>query len=364
MTAIICETCATPAAPLDWRCAQCGGVLEIKDLPAFDPARIVADDFSLWRYRALLPVEQRVSLGEGLTPLVPTTLDDGMRILAKLEMLNPTGSYKDRGTVTMLNHMAAQGAREVVEDSSGNAGASVAAYSSALGIRARIFVPAHGAPAKKALIRAFGGDLMEVAGPQHAKTEACEEAARSTPYASHAWSPYFVLGQMTAAYEVWEQMGRRAPDAIVTPLGHGGLFLGFARGFATLHAAGLIERVPRMFAVQAAQSDPIVRGWESGADVPPVIETQPTIADGIIVKIPMRGRQVLAALRATGGAALRVSEEAIAQAQQQLFRCGLLAEPTSSVTVAALPQVRAHLGRDDAQIVCALTGNALKNVGR
>lgn len=361
MTHIVCNDCGAVAQPLDWRCTVCGGSLDLEGLPAFDVEAIDTSDFSLWRYAAMLPVPRRISLGEGLTPLTYTDTDAG-RVWLKLEYLNPTGSYKDRGTVTMMNHMAAHDVTTVVEDSSGNAGASVAAYSSALGIHARIYVPETGSPAKKALIRAVGGELVEIPGPQHAKTEACEEAASTTPYASHAWSPYFVLGQMTAAYELWEQFGRRAPDAIVTPLGHGGLFLGLARGFRKLHDAGLIDRMPRLFAVQAQRSDPIVRGWEIGAEEPPIIDVQPTIADGIIVKVPVRGRAVLAAIRESNGAALRVAEEDILPARDALFRRGFTAEPTSAVTWAALPQVRDLLA-PDAQIVLALTGNGLKNVG-
>lgn len=357
-----CTECDQAAAPLDWRCTSCGGSIDFAELPAFDTASIDAGDFSLWRYAAMLPVERRISLGEGLTPLVQVDWD-GQPLYTKLEYLNPTGSYKDRGTVTMMNHLAAQNVMEVVEDSSGNAGASVAAYASALGIASRIFVPATGSAAKKALIRAFGGELAEIEGPQHAKTEACREAARTTPYASHAWSPYFVLGQMTAAWEVWEQMGRRAPDAIATPIGHGGLFLGFARGFTLLKAAGLIERVPRMFAVQAEGADPIVRGWEQGDDLPPRFELRRTVADGIIVDEPVRGRTVLQTIRESEGAAFRVSDTDILTAQTALARKGLMVEPTSATTAAALPQIRAAL-EPGASLVIALTGSGLKTMGR
>lgn len=355
---VVCMQCDAEAHPLAWRCEECAGPLDLAEYPAFDADAIDPADFSLWRYGAMLPVARHLSLGEGMTPLVHTTIDE-MSLYAKLEYLNPTGSYKDRGTVTMMNHIYSYEVKEVVEDSSGNAGASVAAYANAMGIHARIFVPETGSPSKKALIRAFGGELVEIAGPQHAKTDACRQAAKTTTYASHAWSPFFVLGQMTAAYEVWEQMGQRAPDAIATPLGHGGLFLGFARGFLALYHAGLIDTMPRMIAVQAANSDPIVRGWQTGLETPPIIETQPTIADGIIVNEPVRGKEVLAAIRSTQGLALRVTETEIAQAHDKLHQRGFMAEPTSAVTIAALPQIRAHIG-DEATLVCALTGNGLK----
>jgi threonine synthase len=298
-----------------------------------------------------------------MTPLVETELD-GRKFRAKLEYLNPTGSYKDRGTTTMMNHIAASNVDEVIDDSSGNAGASIAAYASALGIPARIFVPASGSSAKKALIQAFGGTLEEVAGAQHLKTEACHKAAETTTYASHAWSPFFLLGQITAGFEIWEQTRPTIPDAIVVPVGHGALFLGIARGFKLLQEAQLIDTVPRMIAVQSEKMDPIVQGYETGADVPPrAVESTRTIADGIMVDNPVRGKEVLKTIRATNGAAFRVDDEAIQQAQIALAKRGLIAEPTSSASVAALPQVEALIGTNQ-RIVCCLTGNGLKNVGR
>jgi threonine synthase len=360
---IICVNCQKEAHPLDWRCQNCGGVLDFMELPAFIAENIKMDDTTLWRYRDWLPLEKQVTLGEGMTPLVETEVN-GYKILAKLEYLNPTGSYKDRGTTTLMNHIAGFNVAEVIDDSSGNAGASVAAYASALGIQSRIFVPASGSAAKKALIEAFGGTLVEVEGAQYLKTEACHEAAKTTTYASHAWSPYFLLGQITAGFEIWEQTLPNWPDAIVVPVGHGTLFLGIARGFKLLKAAKMIDRLPRMFAVQSEKIDPVVQGYEQNLEIPPrVIESERTVADGIMVDQPIRGKELLATIRETEGAAFRVSDERITQAQQALARRGLIAEPTSAATVAALPQVMVHVG-EDAKIVCCLTGNGLKHVGR
>jgi threonine synthase len=360
---IICSDCHAEAQPLDWRCTVCGGVLDFAELPPFSAKSIKMDDTTLWRYREWLPIERRISLGEGMTPLVETEVN-GRKILAKLEYLNPTGSYKDRGTTTMMNHIAAYDVTEVIDDSSGNAGASIAAYASALGIPARIFVPASGSAVKKALIRAFGGTLEEIAGAQNLKTEACHQAAESTTYASHAWSPFFLLGQITAGFEIWEQTLPDFPDAIVVPVGHGALFLGIARAFQLLKQAKLIHVVPRMIAIQSEKLDPIVQGYESQAEVPPlVIESERTIADGIMVDVPVRGKEVLQVIRATNGAAFRVSDEEIQQAWEALARRGLIAEPTSAATVAALPQLEAMFGVNQ-RIVCCLTGNGLKNIGK
>ncbi len=357
---LACDYCHRAAGPLDWRCSQCGGPISIANLPPFDASAIRQDDWSLWRYEARLPVPRRFSLGEGGTPLVSVNWPGG-EFLAKLECLNPTGSYKDRGTVTLVNHLLEQGVTKVVEDSSGNAGASLAMYAGATGIHARIFAPASAPESKKRLI-ALNAELVEIPGPRSAPTEACHEAARETVYASHAWSPFFIAGQMTAAWEVWEQLGRRAPSVILCPVGHGGLFLGFARGFKALLDAGLIERMPAMIAVQSAACDPLVRAWEQGRDEPEPAVQNATVADGIVVTAPTRGREILATIRATSGAALRVDDDAILRARDRLARRGLLVEPTSAVPVAALEAVRAQVG-NDAQIVIALTGSGLKSLG-
>ena len=358
MTRIACNDCGKSAQALAWRCIDCGGSLDLIDLPRFQPERIYNTDYSLWRYAAMLPVKRRFSLGEGLTPLVSAQMD-GQVFHAKLEYLNPTGSYKDRGTTTLLNHIAGYKVPEVIDNSSGNAGASVAAYASLAGIKARIYVPADSAvESKKQLIRAFGGTIVE----SQDSVADVYAAAASTTYASHAWSPYFVLGQMTAAWETWEQLGRRVPDAVATPVGHGGLFLGFYRGFKALRQAGLIDRLPRMIAVQSAGVDPIVQGWEQGAAQPPKISFSHSIADGILVDVPVRGQQILDAISQSDGFALRVDNRAIETARARLIRQGLMVENTSAVPVAALPQIREKIG-PDAELLIALTGNGLKSLG-
>jgi threonine synthase len=332
--------------------------VHITNLPPFDASLIDQREWSLWRYGAMLPVNKRFSLGEGMTPLVSVDWP-GQRFLAKLEYLNPTGSFKDRGTATLVNHLLGHGVSEVVEDSSGNAGASLAMYAGATGIHARIFAPASAPESKKRLI-ALNADLVEVPGPRSAPTEACHEAARETVYASHAWSPFFVSGQMTVAWEVWEQLGRRAPEAILCPVGHGGLFLGFARGFRALLDAGLTERMPAMTAVQSAACDPVVRAWEQGRDEPEPADQNATVADGIVVALPTRGREILAAIRSTGGTARRVEDAAVLRARDMLTKRGLLVEPTSAVPVAALERMNIH---GQAEIVIPLTGSGLKTLG-
>ena len=357
MARLVCGACGASAGPLDWRC-KCGGALELAGLPAFEASAIDRDAFSLWRYASMLPVPRRFSLGEGMTPLVPASLAGG-RFHAKLEQLNPTGSFKDRGTAVMLNHLAGHGAADVIDNSSGNAGASLAAYAGAAGLMARVFVPAATAvESKKRLIRSYGGLISE----SHDYLADVYAAAERSTYASHAWNPYFVLGQQTAAWEIWEQLGRRAPSAVATPVGHGGLFLGIYRGFRALQAAGLIERLPRMIATQSAGVDPVVRGWEAGSRQPPAVKPGNSVADGILVDKPARGAQILDALHKSDGFALRVDNEAILAAQRAMHRAGHIIEATSATPVAALPEIRHRIG-DSARLVIALTGSGLKDLG-
>lgn len=357
MTQLVCSTCGAHAAPLDWRCAVCGFPLEVENFPRFDAAKIDSSVWSLWRYAAMLPVEQRFTLGAGMTPLVESELD-GVHFCAKLEYLNPTGSYKDRGVETLLNYLVGEGVDSVVADSSGNAGSAVALYAAAAGIKARIFVP-QSAPAGKKRAITIAAEIVEVPGPRSATTEACMEVVKrgEAVYATHAWNPQFITGQMTTAWEIWEQNGRRAPGAVVCPVGQGLLLLGLLRGFKALKDAGLIAALPRIFAIQAAASDPIVRAYETEALAPVPVMVGPSAADGIVIGQPVRGAQILAAIRESNGAAIRVEEEAILPARDALARRGLFVEPTSAVTAAALPQIRAQY---DGDLVLVLTGHGLK----
>src|SRR5437660_12820787 len=166
----------------------------------------------VWRYRADLRVSgDPVSLGEGSTPLMAYD-----RFLLKLEGFSPTGSFKDRGAATAITAARARGARTVVEDSSGNAGTSVAAYAAAAGLRARIFAPEDIVAAKARAIVALGAELVRVSGPRSAVTAAAIEAARDAYDAGHARDDRFLEGTKTIAFELFEEMGSSLTD-VITP---------------------------------------------------------------------------------------------------------------------------------------------------
>ena len=339
------------------------GIFELKGVPGFVKDEIETGDFSLWRYRAMLPVKYEegiISLGEGFTPLVKTQVY-GTRIHCKLEFLAPTGSFKDRGTAVLVNMLRWLGVKRVVEDSSGNAGASLAAYAARAGIEAEIYVPAYASPNKLAQIAVYGARLVKVEGPRERAAEAVQEAAaQGAYYASHYYNPFTLEGLKTVAYEIWEQLSWRAPDNLVLPVGHGTLLLGAYRGFKDLRTAGLIPRPPRLFAVQAESCAPLYEACQRELDDAFPIEKNETVAEGISIARPVRGRQILAAVRETGGTVLAVSDEETLRSRDELARCGLYVEPTSAAAIAALLQLGDVIGPEEITIV-PLTGSGLKS---
>lgn len=351
--------------PLDTRrwCCECGGTFEVVGLPGFDPTTVDPSAPGLWRYRATLPLPENatpVTLGEVVTPLVEAELD-GLHFHCKVEYLSPTGSFKDRGTAVLVSVLRALGVTEVVEDSSGNAGASLAAYAARSGIACTVFVPAHASPAKKAQIATFGARLVSVPGPRenaaHAVWQAAEEGAY---YASHYYNPFGLAGLKTIAYELWEQLGRRAPDNVVLPAGHGTLFLGIYRGFCDLKQAGLVECLPRLFPVQAQACAPLHVAFVQGSAEPVPVEEGATVAEGVRISHPLRGGEILAAVRETDGQVLAVPDEETLASRDALARRGLYIEPTSAVAVAALAHLRSVIGRDEITVV-PLTGSGFKS---
>lgn len=368
-----CASChaIASAGPQVWRCAGCGGVLDVAQRKPFAPDLIETRDPSLWRYRSMIGLPESVvpvSMGEGLTPLVPATFG-GRQVHFKLEYLAPSGAFKDRGTSVLISALKHWGVQRAADDSSGNAGASFAAYAATAGIAAEVFTPAHASPAKLAQIEIYGATLHRIEGVREKTTEALEAAtATGLVYASHAWSPFTLEGTKTVAYELWEQLTGRvggaaasagsggAPDYFVSPIGQGSLFLGVYRGFKDLAAAGVIGRLPRMIGVQSTGCPPIAEAIRQGRDRAADIEKRPSIAEGIALARPIRDAEILRAIRETGGDAIAVSDDDIHAARTALARMGLYVEPTSAVVGAALLRCRLQ-----GTVVAALTGSGLKS---
>jgi threonine synthase len=361
---IVCTECGTKntLSPERWRC-ECGGAWEPEERTTFDPGRIDSTDASLWRYRRLYGLdfdEPAVRLGAGGTPLLPVRLA-GRQVLVKLEYLAPTASFKDRGTAMMVNLLAHQGATRIADDSSGNAGASVAAYAARAGMAAEIYVPAHASPAKQAQIAVYGAEVRAIPGPRANAKVACHKAAeQGVVLASHSYHPGFLLGQQSVAWELWEQLDRQAPDWYVVPVGQGVHLLGVWLGFRRLRAAGLVDRLPRLVAVQAQRLAPLCQAFEAGLERVPAVEPmEASVAEGLAIAEPVRGRRLLQAVRETRGTCVAVEEEAIVEGQQRLAQQGFYVEPTSATAVAALERVLEVAGADETVLV-PLTGSGLK----
>jgi threonine synthase len=343
-----------------WRC-RCGGTLSWRP-PPFDRERVEVGNRSIWRYRSLLPLDGSapVTLGEGGTPLIETALA-GRAVQVKLEFVMPSGSYKDRGSALLATALAAAGVRHAVEDSSGNAGASLAGYLARIGIPLKLYVPRGTAPAKLRQARAFGAEVDDSAPTRAVATELAH-AACATPgnvYASHVYSPYFLAGVTTLAYELWEDLGGAVPDHVVVPAGHGLLVLGLFQGFDALRRGGFAMRLPRIHAAQAEASGPLARSFASGSLRPTALDPGATAAAGVRVGDPPRGEAVLVAVRASGGRVVAVNEDEIQAAERATARAGWYVEPTGAVAVAALERLADVLAPGDVTVV-PLTGSGLK----
>jgi threonine synthase len=265
----------------------------------------------------------------------------------------------------MISALRQQGVGRLLEDSSGNGGAAIAAYAAAGGVEAKILVPASTSPGKTVQMRAYGAEVELVPGARQDTSNEAIRQSQSIFYASHNWQPFFLQGTKTLAYELWEDLGFRSPDNVLVPAGAGSNVLGLDIGFGELLRRGEIARPPRLFAVQPAHCAPIAAAFADGAMDCAPIEPEPTIAEGTAIAEPVRGREVLAAIRRSGGAALAVGEDEIIAACRELAKRGLYAEPTSAVAAAGLSTLlrRGAIGGEEETVVL-LTGGGLKATQR
>ena len=365
MTEYICHACNTtyPISTIRYKC-NCGGTLNLKkEEPSFPLNEISSWSSTLWRYREAIPVDDDssiVSLGEGMTPLLPFHDTESKHYL-KLDFISPTGSYKDRGASVLISKLKELGIRKVVEDSSGNAGAAIAAYCAKAGIGCTIYCPASTSKGKLTQIGAYGASLKLIEGNRAATTEAVLGAAETTYYASHNWNPFFLEGTKTVAFEIAEQLGWRAPDHVICPIGFGSVYLGLYIGFGELYARGIVEKIPRLLGVQSAACSPIYTAHSENGKIKRTPQTYETLAEGIAAEYPIRGEMIMDAQRATDGTFTTVSEEEIKSGIKILARRGVYVEPTSAVVVKAFDKfVEAGVIRKGDTVVSILTGSGLK----
>jgi threonine synthase len=320
---------------------DCGGLYDFLEFPTFDQTGIIENATDMWRYENFFGLKdntERVSLAEGGTPLIQVT-QGSRQLWLKLESENPTGSYKDRGSSVLVSHLTKQGVEFSVEDSSGNAGASFAAYCARGNLKCKIYIPDSASGPKRSQIEMFGAELVKIPGPRlEAAKAVLEEANQGVVYGSHAFMPFGLPGIATIAYELVEQLGK-VPGSVIAPVGHGGLLYGIMLGFEAMLKAGIIEKEPYYVGVQSKGCAPLAVAYQKGESAPKVITPSETLAEGVKVTSPVRGKAILSRLMNGKGKMLAISENEIKDAYIELAQIGIYCEPTSALAWAAAKSV-------------------------
>ncbi len=369
----------------DWRCPDCGDLLEVvyaetpRDAPAWRArwrerrASFHADDQSgVWRFRELLPVlrdaRQAVTLREGNTPLYDLPhcgRDAGLeRVWAKHQGLNPTGSFKDTGMTVAVSQAREAGRAWLACASTGNTSASMAAYAARAGMRSLVLVPAGQITwSKLAQALDFGASVCQL----RTDFDGCmrvlhQVAARHSLYLVNSMNPFRLEGQKTAAAELLEQMNWQPPDHVVVPGGNLANASALGKGFLELQRWGFIARAPRISIIQAEGANPLVRSLREhqGRELTPV--EAKTRATAIRIGNPASWQKAVRVLRETGGYCTDVSEAEIAAAKQAIGREGIGCEPASAAALAGARKLaRTGAIAPGESVVLILTGHGLKD---
>lgn len=331
-------------------------------------------DFSIWRYRALLPILETSPLpplAVGWTPLydVPKLADElGIkRLWIKDDSRQPTASFKDRASAVAVVKAHEVGAEVITTASTGNAAAALSGLCASVGQPNVIFVPASAPQAKIAQLLAFGSTVMLVEGSYDDAFELCLQAEKLYGWYNRntGYNPYMSEGKKTASLEICEQLSWEAPDRIFVSVGDGCIIGGLHKGLKDLYELGWIDRMPKLMGVQAAGSNFLAEAWEQGEDVlskaPIAAET---IADSISAGLPRDRVKAMAAVRKTDGAYVTVSDDEILAAIPALAcRTGVFAEPAGAAAYAGLlKSVKQGMVSADERVVVLNTGSGLKDV--
>ena len=358
-----------------YTCPKCGANLQVtydydKIRREFGRDSLAGNhDLTMWRYLPLYPVQSRiVSPPIGWSPLFQATrLQEqlGLKSLyIKDDGRNPSASFKDRASAIALVRAREMGLDLVTGASTGNAASSTAVLAAAMGIKARIFIPKAAPRAKVAQILAFGAEVLAVDGVYDDAFDLCLAATREFGWYNRntGYNPYTREGKKSVSFEICEQLNWQVPDLVVVPVGDGNIISGVWKGFVDFHRLGLIDKLPRLLAVQAEGSDAVVRALEGDGTIPKV--TGETVADSISVCVPRDGEAAVQAVQESRGFALRVSDEEILAAILELARTsGVFGEPAGATSLAGLKKA-VGLGQVDPTwtTVILVTGNGLKDV--
>jgi len=358
-------------------CSSCGSILEVSveighlkrsDFDAMRQNR----DHTIWRWFDFFPVEKlwsTVSLGEGCTPLIHATrLGESLgvpQLYLKNDTVLPTGSLKDRSNSVGISKAKELGFTTSTVMSTGNAAASVAAYSAAAGLRSVVMVPTGTAPSKIIQAKAYGATVVVIDGDFDYEVAKLYKAAVKEFgwYDCLSSNPYRDEGKKSYAYEFVDQLDGRIPDWIIHPTAGGTGIYAMWKGFQEFLSLGWIDRAPKLVASQSAAAAPLVAAFEKGlADIEPVV-ARDTVAESIQVGNPVSlGWRALAALRESNGTAVALTDSEILEAQSLVGRlAGIFAEPAAATSVAAAKKLHeAGVIRADDLVICNLTGHGLK----
>ena len=379
-----CLVCGKQYRPdeIDYVCPDHGdeGVLDVQYDYNFIGRQISresllrADDFTIWRYKPMLPVRPDAKvppLSVGWTPLYPAprlASELGLKtVWVKDDGLQPTASFKDRASAVAVVKAMETGARIITTASTGNAAAALSGLCASVGQANVIFVPETAPQAKIAQLLVFGSRVILVRGTYDDAFELCLKAAKTYGWYNRnsGYNPYMTEGKKTAAYEICEQLEWEAPDRIFVSVGDGCIIGGLHKGLKDLLALGWIDKMPKLMGVQAAGSSYLYTAWKNGEDIltkPPIIAQ--TVADSISAGLPSDRIKALAAVTETGGAYICLSDDEILAAIPELARStGVFAEPAGAAAYAGLVKaVDKRLVSPDEKIVVPNTGNGLKDV--
>lgn len=346
-----------------WKC-DCGGVLDlVKAHPKINPEAWKNNVNSLWRYLNTMPFARdsktwkEVTMGEGQTPLIKLNMEEP-DVYVKVDFMMPTLSFKDRGAAVLMTKAKELGVSKVIADSSGNAGTAIAAYAARCNMNCEIYLSDTISPKKVAQIKAHGAKIKQIHGTREEIAVAAQQAVSEEDvfYASHVYNPYFYEGTKTYAFEIYEQLGG-APDTIIIPVGNGTLLLGAYYGFKELFNNGLIDKIPRIAAIQAKHCAPLANAFKSGRKFANPVINKGTLAEGIAIAAPARSKQILEAVGETDGTFIDIEEDEILQARKELSKIGFYVEITSAVNYAGYHKLAKDPGE---KIIIPLCGAGIK----
>ncbi|WP_419777827.1 threonine synthase [Malaciobacter marinus] len=316
---------------------DCGGLWKLHfHVPKFNLDLVDKNTWGLFRYRKFMPIiddsYKDITLGEGMTPIIEFDKD----VLLKMDYFMPTLSFKDRGAAMLISHCKSIGVESVVQDSSGNAGNSIAAYCAKANIKCEIFVPEGTSPKKIDMIKSHNAKVTITDGSRDDCADICRQKVEKEKvfYANHVYNPFFYQGTKTYIYEVYEQLNR-IPKNIFVPLGNGTLFIGVIKALEELLESKLIKSMPNIYAIQSQYCPPFVEAVKNKESKPAKVSLKPTLAEGIAIGVPMRGEEILEYIYKYNIKTIIAPEDKIVESRKILAKKGVYCEHTTAASYAA-----------------------------